>query len=157
MAKAQIHMLETIAVLVIFFILLALGFVFYSKMSKSSVDVKEEESMQLNAIEIAQRASFLPELQCSENNVVKDNCLDRLKLEAAKKVMNENEIYYFDKFSFSKISVSEIYPDENSWVLYDRALEDYISKIQTNIPIIIFDPVENKNAFGVMKVELFLK
>ena len=109
------------------------------------------------AIEIAQRASFLPELQSSEENIVEDKCVDLLKLEAASKIIQENEIYYYDRLLFSRITVKEIYPNDNEWMLYDRPLEEYSNKIVTNIPISILDPVINKNAFGVMSVEMFLK
>src|SRR3989344_5805663 len=99
--KSQIHMLETIAVLAIFFILVVLGFVFYVKMFKSGSEGEKEETMQLTAIKIAQRASALPELQCSENNIARANCLDLLKIESTKEKIMENEIYYYDLLSFS--------------------------------------------------------
>ena len=152
-------MLETIAVLAVFFILVVLGFVFYIKMYRGGTEEEKEESIQLSAIKIAQRAATLPELQCSENNVVRDNCVDRLKLDAIKdlNLMNTNEIYYFDKFSFSKITVEEIYPDGEIWELYDRPLDDYTHKIVTNIPISIFNPRDYTKAFGVMTVETYLK
>jgi type II secretory pathway pseudopilin PulG len=164
--KSQIHMLETIVVLAIFFILVILGFVFYSKMFKSGVETQKDEAIQLNAIEIAQRAATLPELQCSQENVVKDNCIDLQKLVAAKSIMELNEIHYYDMFSFSKITVEKIYPTTHEWTIYDRQFEqnsrtlekeEYDYWVTTNIPITIFDSVENKNDFGVMKVELFSK
>ncbi|MAE42761.1 hypothetical protein CMO93_03245 [Candidatus Woesearchaeota archaeon] len=157
--KAQAQMLETIAVLFIFFLLIVIGFVFYAKVLKGNIELQKEESMQLNAIEVAQRASSLPELQCSEDNIVSDNCIDLLKLEAASEIIvkPENEIFYYDRLLFSKITVNEIYPDEKEWSLYDKSLDEFSNKIVTNIPISLFDPVNNKNAFGVMTVTLFLK
>ena len=89
--KSQIHMLETIAVLAVFFILVILGFVFYTKMYKSGVEEEKEETIELSAVKIAQRAATLPELQCSENDVVRDNCVDRLKLYAAEYIMQSQE------------------------------------------------------------------
>lgn len=157
-------MLETIAVLAVFFILVVLGFVFYTRMYKSGIEEEREETIELSAIKIAQRAATLPELQCSENNVVRDNCVDKLKLEAAETIMQkqENEIFYYDKFSFSRITVEEIYPEEEDCTnekctLYDRPSDDYTHKIVTNIPISIFNPENNKNAFGVMNVTVYLK
>ena len=157
--KSQIHMLETIAVLAVFFILVVLGFVFYIKMYRGGTEEENEENIQLSAIKIAQRAATLPELQCSENNVVRDNCVDRLKLEAAKDIMrsSENEIYYFDKLSFSRITVKEIYPCTENWNLYERLLDDYTDKMVTNIPISIFNPGDYTNAFGLMNVTVYLK
>ena len=149
--------METIMVLAVFFILVVVSFVFYSKFSEMGAEIKKEENMQLNAIKIAQRASSLPELQCSQENIVAGNCVNKLNLEALSGAINENEIHYFDMFSFSRITVNEIYPDENKWVLYDRPLDDFSYKIAVNMPISISYPIENKNAFGVMVVEVFSK
>jgi len=148
-------MLETISVLAIFSILILLGLIFYSGVFKSSIEVEKEERTQLDAIKIAQRSSFLPELQCSQENIIIDNCINILNLEALSEVINENEVYYFDKLSFSRIIVNKIYPDDEEWVLYNRPLEQYSDKIVTNAPILLFDPVENKNYFGVMNIEVF--
>jgi hypothetical protein len=155
--KSQVNMLETISVLAIFFVLVMLGLIFYSKALTSSIETDKEESIQLDAIRISQKISFLPELQCSQQNIVKDNCIDVQKLEAMPEIIKENEVHYFDQLSFSRIIVNEIYPGENEWVLYDRPLNDYNHKIATNIPISIFDPIENKNAFGIINVETFSK
>tara|TARA_Y100000294_G_C8533947_1_gene328211 strand:- start:650 stop:1129 length:480 start_codon:yes stop_codon:yes gene_type:complete len=155
--KSQVNMLETISVLAIFFVLVMLGLIFYSKALTSSIGTDKEESIQLDAIRISQKISFLPELQCSQQNIVKDNCIDVQKLEAMPEIIKENEVPYFDQLSFSRIIVNEIYPGENEWVLYDRPLNDYNHKIATNIPISIFDPIENKNAFGIINVETFSK
>ena len=155
--NAQIQMMETIAVLFIFFILVVIGFVFYAKVLKGSLEQQKEESVQLNAIEVAQRASSLPELQCSEDNIVSDNCIDILKLESASEIMRQNDAYYYDRLLFSKITVNEIYPDDKEWELYSRPLDEFSNKITTSIPISLFNPIENKNAFGIMTVELFLK
>jgi len=81
----------------------------------------------------------------------------------------ENEVYYFDKLAFSKITIQEIYPTLQDCdlgdspggcnTIYNRELpfDEYSSKIVTNIPITIFDSIENKNEFGVMIVELFIR
>jgi len=159
--NAQIQMLETIAVLFIFFILILIGFVFYTNVLKGSIEIQKEESVQLNAIEVAQRASSLPELQCSEDNIISDNCIDLIKLEIASSVIQANDIHYYDRLLFSTITVTRIYPEDpfaaNEWILYDRPLDEFSNKVLTNIPISIFNPITNKNSFGVMTVELFLK
>ena len=76
-------MMETMAVLVIFFILAGIGFIFYINIMKGSIEAEKEEIRQLQAIEIAQRTVFLPELQCSEGeDIVKSGCIDVEMLEA---------------------------------------------------------------------------
>ena len=155
--RAQVQMMETLAVLLVFFVLIILGIVFYSKIMKGSIELQKEEGIQLNAIKVSQRASTLPELQCSEDNIVSDNCIDIIKLEIASKIIRENEIYYYDRLLFSKIKLTQIYPDNKEWLLYERPLDDFSNKIVTNIPISLLDPVNNRNSFGIMNVELFVK
>ena len=150
-------MIETIAILIVFFMLVVFGFIFYTQVMKGSYAVKLEEKTQLRAIELAQKASFLPELQCSEENIIKDDCIDLLKLNAAAAIMQNNPIYYYDLLEFSTITIEEIYPETNSWILYDRPLEDFKNKISTNIPISIYDPRTKTNTFGIMLVDMYTK
>lgn len=165
--KSQIQMGETIAVLIIFFILIVIGFIFFTRVIKGSIEIEREESRQLKAVEIAQRASFLPEIQCSEENIVTDNCIDILKLKAATEgtptsIIEDNEIFYFDSLQFSDISIKEVYPGTNPdspWSLYNKSLGEgnYTSKISTNIPIALFDPRGKNYSFGVMKVDTYTR
>ena len=106
--KSQIQIGETVAVLFIFFILVAIGLVFYLRVAKTNLESDIEESQQLNSIGIAQRIMFLPELQCSEDNIIKENCIDKIKLDSAAKLMQENQLYYFDIFEFSDINIEQV-------------------------------------------------
>ena len=156
--KSQIHTLETIIVLAIFFILVIFVFVYYSKITESNIEIKEVENLQLNAIRIAEKVLFLPEIQCSQDGVVKDNCIDLLNVATALDVITLNEIHYFDMFSFSRISIEEVYPDtEEIAILYDRSLESYSSKEVIHLPILLFDSLNDENSFGVIVVEVFSK
>ncbi len=156
MKKSQIQMGESIAVLFIFFILVIFGFVFYMNVMKGSVKVEKEENIQLKAIGIAQKASFLPELQCSEENVRKESCIDMYKLEAVSGLLEENNIYYYDIFEFSKIWVEEIFPEEGGvWSLYNNPLMEYNNKLSTFIPISLFDATSKKYDFGILVVETY--
>lgn len=155
MKKAQIHIMETTAVLAVFFILIILIFVFYSNIYESNIKMEKEQNAQLNAINIAQKAYFLPELQCSQDNVAIENCIDMLKLSTMSDITKENEIPYFDMFSFSRITVNEIYPSNRKWDIYNKSLSEYLYKNDINMPMLLFDPSKNKNSFGVMNVEVF--
>ncbi len=154
MKKSQVQIGETVAVLLVFFILVLMGFSFYTKVIKGTIRDEMEEARQLKAVEIAQRVSFLPELKCRGENV--DNCIDILKLEAASEIMRQNEIFYFDILEFATISIKEIYPEEESWLLYDRTLND-VNNISTRVPIALKDPRVKKYKFGVMQVNTFLR
>ncbi|MBI2541141.1 hypothetical protein HYV80_00325 [Candidatus Woesearchaeota archaeon] len=157
MKKAQIQMGETIAVLFVFFILVTVGFIFYVKVIKGNIELESEELSQLKSVAIAQRAMFLPELQCSEDNIAIDNCIDILKLDSAQALMRENEVYYYDLLEFSDISISQIYPSEAKWNVYSRKTDEFKSKFVTNAPISLYDPITRKHGFGVLTIETFLK
>lgn len=155
--KAQIQIGETIAVLFVFFILIVIGFIFYVRIIKGNLELEKEELSQLKSIGIAQRVMFLPELQCSKDNIVTENCIDMLKLDFAKEVMKENEIYYYDLLEFSDISIKKIYPNEAKWSIYTRRIDDFKNKFVTNIPISLFDPVTGEHSFGVLTIETLTK
>ena len=152
--KAQIQIGETVAVLFVFFILVIIGIIFYTKVLRGNIESEVQESSQLNSIKIAQRVMFLPELQCSEDNVIKDNCIDRIKLENAGTLMQENEVYYYDLFEFSNINIIEIGTD-NEWNIYSRPLEPFKNQYVTPVPISLFDPTTKRNSFGVLTIETY--
>ncbi|MEA2036585.1 MAG: hypothetical protein U9O94_03700 [Nanoarchaeota archaeon] len=157
MKKGQIQMGESIAILFIFFILVIFGFVFYTNIMQSSSKIEKEENIQLKAIGIAQKASFLPELQCSEENVRVDNCIDIYKLKASTDLLATNNIYYYDIFEFSKIYVNEVFPSSSTWDLYENNLTGYKNKIATFIPISLFNATSRDYNFGILVVEVYKK
>lgn len=148
---------ESVAILFVFLILVVFGFVFYMNVMKGSTKVEVEENVQLRAIGVAQKASFLPELQCSEENVRKEDCIDLLKLDAASSLLKENNIYYYDIFEFSEIWVEEVFPKTNKWPLYNNTLTNYTDRLSTFIPISLFNATSGKYDFGILAVEFYRK
>jgi hypothetical protein len=149
-------MLETVSVLLIFFILVVLGFVFYAKVMRTNIQIEREEATQLIAVEVAERVIFLPELQCGQGaGVIKSGCIDILKMEAAIPIIEQNGIYYHDRLSFSKIVIEEIYPDSNEWKLYNRPLAEFSERMATQVPISLYDPREKTYSFGIMRVDVY--
>jgi len=158
--KAQIKMFETVMVLVIFFFLLAFGLVFYARYHSFSVTEKINQNFELRAIEIAQSVSFMPELQCSNFDGVREDCVDRLKLEAFRELLNRDEVlrneYYYDLLGQSRISFKQVYPESSyEIVIYDRPGTG--TKSSFNIPILLYDPIEHEYNTGVMTVEVYQK
>lgn len=157
MGKAQIQIGETIAVLFVFFILIAIGLIFYVKVIKGNIELEREELSQLKSVGIAQRIMFLPEVQCSEDNIIIDNCIDILKLDSAQGIMNENELYYYDLLEFSEVSIFEIYPNKAEWTLYSRKTDDFTNKFVTNVPVSLYNPMTRRHGFGVLTIETISK
>lgn len=154
--KAQIQIFETIAVLFIFFILIAIGFIFYTKIFKSNLETEKEEFSQAKSIAIAQRVMFMPELQCSDDNIVKENCIDILKLQPAKQIIEDNAVYY-DLLEFSDIIITQIYPNQGEWDLYSRTTKDFKNNFTTNVPISLFNPITKEYGFGVLTIHTLTK
>ena len=150
-------MFETIAVVFIFFILVALGMIFYVKIFKGNAEIAKEDIFQDISVAISQRVMFLPEIQCSEDNIIKEKCIDTLKLKFAEPLMKANEINYFDLFEFSDIKVYQIYPADNSWELYSRKTADFSNKFVTNISISTYDPITKSYGFGLLSIVTLTK
>ncbi|MDP3766219.1 MAG: hypothetical protein Q8R04_06935 [Nanoarchaeota archaeon] len=155
--KSQIQIGETVAVLFVFFILIIVGFIFYVNVIKGNIELEKEELSQLRSVGIAQRIMFLPEVQCSEDNIIIDNCIDILKLDPAQNIMRENEVYYYDLLEFSNVKISQVYPNEANWTLYSRKTDDFKNKFVTNVPISLYDPTTRKHGFGVLTIETLSK
>ena len=152
-------MLETIAVLAVFFILIIIFYGFYSN-AAVDVDKEKDKMKQLEMAKVMKQISSLIEVQCSERGVVKNGCIDLLKVEAASEIMQnaENKELYFGNFGFSRITIKQIYPEiKDIAVIYDNSIDDYSYKDVSNIPISLFDPMGNKHYFGMMSVEVFSK
>lgn len=155
--KAQIQIGETVAVLFVFFILIIIGFIFYVGVIKGNIESEKEELSQIRSIGVAQRVMFLPEIQCSEDNIIIDNCIDILKLEFAQNTMKENELYYYDLLEFSNVNIAQIYPEEAEWNIYSRKPENLNGKFVTNVPISLYDPITRRHGFGVLNIEVLSK
>ncbi|MDD5086795.1 MAG: hypothetical protein PHV16_03505 [Candidatus Nanoarchaeia archaeon] len=163
--KAQIKMFETIAVLLIFFVLVGFGLIFYMKFMRTSIEDTGEHQFDLKAIQTAQLVSFLPELQCTSPtsaNIVIDDCFDVLKVKALANISKEpayeriNNEYYFDSFGYSKIYIENIYPySPENWIVYERTLPNKKFQSSTKVPVSLYYPVTNSYSFGVLTVEVY--
>lgn len=147
-------MTETIAILFIFFVLVLFGLVFYYQFQKSGIEEQREQILAEESISISLRATFMPELVCPGTPTRKD-CLDIYKLEIMEGKTEEYIDYYFDIFGFAEIVVEEIFPGQRNWTLYQRPLEDFNRRIETPVPMALFNPDNEKYSYGVLKVVVY--
>jgi len=160
-------MFETIGVLMVFFVILALGMVFYHQQQTRSAKNSATEARSLDAIAVAQTVSFLPEMQCTFENIGIDGCIDILKMEAFQTLLDQTDEkakqYYFGYLGYSKITVTQLYPDAiPSEAAYEKVVYYYPrgsekEKRTTHVPISLFDPVDQSYKFGVLTVEVYTK
>ncbi len=154
MKTAQIKMFETIAVLVIFFIIILFGFIFYTRVQESTFAAELEEKTILNAIDLSQSVFFLPELQCIGEHKI--DCIDILKLDAARNIISSNRADYFDLLGYSNIYVEEIYPESTaSILLYDSPKTEDKGQISTQFPISLYDARTDAYSFGVLYIDVY--
>ncbi len=155
--QGQLKMTETIGVMFVFFVLVIFGFIFYAKVEGVNYKGAVQDENEKKSVEIAQRAATLPELQCSSNNIVTDNCFDILKLDAmssALKADNNLQVTYYDYFESSKLLVKQLYPANKEWVLYQRTVNN-TGSLFTPLPISLYDPITKRYNFGVLEVTYY--
>ncbi|MBI3052101.1 hypothetical protein HYY74_06650 [Candidatus Woesearchaeota archaeon] len=112
MKKAQVKMFESVAVLIVFFVLLAFGIIIYAYFQKDASRVKFEEQQQQRAMRIARSAISLPELQCSKREP-SEHCVDTERMAAFRDYYATGDAArnrYYDLLGDSRVSVAEIYP-----------------------------------------------
>ena len=163
----QIGLIESVMVLVVFFFLLAGGLVIYQGWAKRGGERRAEEALGLRALRLAQTVTTLPELQCSSGNVVQDSCIDMLKARALANVVANNPdavLYYYDMFLESRITVEQVYPDNETFIIYDGEPDQWDSIEAIRLPITLYNPTGSRGMclsltggcdFGVIIVEVY--
>ncbi|MBI2546283.1 hypothetical protein HYV81_03825 [Candidatus Woesearchaeota archaeon] len=157
MPRAQLKMAETLGVIFVFLILVIFGFMFYAKFQRATFKTVLQEEQEKRSVEVAQRAFSLPELQCAANNIMIDNCIDILKLEALSRMLQADsalQLIYYDSFESSRIVVKQLYPARQEWKLYERTTNSSGS-LFTPLPVSLYDPVAKRYNMGVVEVTYY--
>ncbi len=154
-------MFETIAVLVVFFFILVFGVSFYFVLQRSSLSRQMERNAQLVSIQISQKISDLPELDCALAGIQIDNCVDKVKLEKLNQALEDDakKLYYFNVLGYSEVVLNIIYTSysaEEQYEIYERTPNSFFSAYKNQIPVLLYDPVENKFAFGALEVTTYV-
>lgn len=150
----MIKMGETIMVIFIFIIMVFIGMIFYAKFQASETKEGTKEAFRQQSVEIANLMQFLPELQQTYKNITYVS-FDLYKIMAFNRIMASDKAMndsYYDLFRFSVITLGQIYPFPNEWVIYNKTA-NYSTYYMTNIPIIIYDAVSDRKNFGVLTIQ----
>ncbi len=155
MRKAQVKLWTTIAILVVFFVILMFGFIFYTQVERISLERSQKEAEARRSIAIAQVVTNLPELQCSLGAVEKGICFDLYKILAFEDVHENYWIYYYDMFGYANISVKQINLNDDTETVYSlyENIGDKQSFTTGFIPISIYDPINKTFSFGYVEVK----
>lgn len=153
--KAQLQTMQTVLILVFVFFILAIAFIFIVAQQKNVVKDKLNEQLILIELKKSQIANYLPEIQCSSNAVMIEDCFDRIALKQFFDKTNSSN-YYLELLGNIKLSVSEY--ENGNWttiMIYDNPKETYDSKRLIKMGVVIFDPITNKKIPGVMNLETY--
>ncbi|MBU0980828.1 MAG: hypothetical protein KJ709_08545 [Nanoarchaeota archaeon] len=164
MRRSQIKMGENIAVIFIFFILVAGGLMFYMNIKQRLIQDKFREQQDLMAIELAQKILNLPDLQCTKDNVPVPNCIDSMKIDAVVARAEEDPVGYFRVFGPTEVGIDIIYaavdPPQNEIHIYgtlDEACPDCTRTLTANMPVTLYSPIQGSYSFAVLKVGVQLR
>jgi hypothetical protein len=156
MKKSQMQMNETILVLFIFFLILIFALIFVSKIQNVKIERLKYSNENLEMIQVSKLLKKLPELSCSLNNVLIDNCYDLIKITAFKELLETRKDYFVNSpLVTTNITVYLFDPFKNadvkSWNIYDRPLNNSnVRKMQ--FPITLYDPLTRTNSFGILEI-----
>ena len=151
-------MFETIAVLVVFFFLLVFGVSFYFVLQRSSYNKQVDRNAQLVSVQLSQKVSDIPELDCALAGIQIQNCIDLIKLEKFNEKLqtDEGQLAYFDVLGYSKIYARTIYPEFKKYDLYEKEPENFMISYRNHIPLLLYDSIKNKFDFAVLEVTTYV-
>jgi hypothetical protein len=150
--KGQVKLFESIAVLLVFFILIGIGIKFYGGVQLQALEDAKQQFLTLDAIKVSNMLTTLPELSCTLQNVRQGTCIDYLKIQA----WSNKSVYwnFIDELGSARVTVHQVYPFASEWVVYDISRGDEKDSTVTYMPLTIYNPVSDTDNFGYMKVEL---
>lgn len=154
-------MTETIFVVFIILIIIMLGFVVYSKYQQGVLENIMKQRRNEEVIKTGQRLSSWPELECSVAGITEFACLDVAKIQVISDFINESKHkskygfnYYYDLLKNSKITVKQVYPFEEEWVLYDNpGITQRTDRVP--VPVNLYDPITETYGFGVLELLIY--
>ena len=168
MKKAQIMSMETIAVLLVFFIILVFVMIFYISYRSSSIEEKQKEFYSRQAAQLAMEAVNMPELECSGAGIeLGVDCFDKMKVEAISLLVEKSiELragLYQEKFGNSKVILREIYNmgsmEETNYTIYSREPENKQDEYFFQTLVSIHDPRINApigvRGIGVLDITFY--
>lgn len=143
--------------MIIFFILLAGGMVFYAKISTYTSKQQQEENLDLSAISIEQRIRHLSEISCTTDAVVIFDCYDLSKIHALQQIIPEHNLYYQSIiFKNSRVAITSVYPTLDEILLFEPSDTSQSTSSQPfRTPVTLYDPVTDTTNFGYITIEVY--
>ena len=103
--KAQIQLLELVAVVIVFSVLLVFGLYWFSDFSQKAEVGEIEEVQRLELLDVTKHVMNMPELQCSLSGKTDSTCIDLYRMRALINLLQDNAFAepYRDRFFSYKL------------------------------------------------------
>ena len=156
--RSQIKMFESLAMLLVFFFLVAIGLKFYGSYQLNQLKDMQNEFNTFDSVKMSILLANLPELKCSIQNVQGGACIDLYKVKAwSNQYANEPaRSYYFNLFGHATVTLEQIEPPiaDPVWVMHNSTPNGNYSSHLTPMPVSIWDPTTRRHNFGVLYVQV---
>ncbi len=157
MKKSQIKMFETVGILVVFFFLLSIAASVYFTVQRHAAAKEAVRQTEVRALQVITKTFYLPELECSFLGVRKEACYDKAKLSAFEDYSMKEEVrpFYFQLFGFSEVVVEEVFPSNQSWILWNYTPEKWSLAPASFSPVILQDASTGRYSLGLVKLKIY--
>ena len=157
-------MTETIGILIIFFVLVVFGLIFYSNYQKSSLVKQKEQILEKDAIGLSLRITYLQELACEQTGGREEEagtCIDLYKMFALKQIA-QHESFYQNLFGTSDIYFKDLM-NNKTHELYNGGLTNFTKRTRVRTPLLLRNvtvpsssgDTSIKDYFGVLYVDAY--
>lgn len=170
MRKGQIHMAESVMVIMVFVVILVIGLVFYFQFRSDSLNELGSEISLKSSESLLGVLTSIPEIKCSEK-LSESDCVDSAKLIAMKGVVNKYRDRYTKLFNNRKVSVEILYPKpdvikectqkEYNLVIFPKNCNEFVlyepfspSTKSISVPISLYFP--SSDSYGVGRLKVFV-
>jgi hypothetical protein len=160
--KAQIQIGETIAVILVFVMLMIFGIYWMATATTASNTQQLSIQDRTDLLETAKLVMNLPELHCSIASVVDTACIDKYRLEAVKNLAvagGDVQELYQDRFigadrgSYSLYITALTPGTAREYEVFDYTVGSENASSQTvAIPVLVYDPITKMKQFGMAEL-----
>jgi hypothetical protein len=158
--KGQLKMLETVAVLLVFFFLFGFGLQFYVSFQVGELEKLRNQFLGMDADKLNNMLVSSSLLRCSMVGVDQGPCVDKYKAEVMIDIMassSPERQALIRRLGQTQIILSHVYPAGADEVLYDISpAADEIKNTRTNrIPVSLYDPLTGSYSLATLEVVLY--
>lgn len=170
--KSQIGLGESVAVVIVFIILISFGFIWYVQYQTSNIKDQGQRAYELKATQIITNIESLPEIQCSMDGCQKcggtetSYVYDYYKIKDSYNTIADHLPYYISILGSAEISFEVLDPRFNTYrddlnkprpkhlVVYNLTIDKYRGT-GFQIPVTIYDPIDDMCYMGAINITLF--